>query len=611
MSTFATGYITRTDLAQAYRKAKADTCSEKSLNTAIVFANFENDLYANLEKLYKKLTKKVPTWTTSLEFIGGYVFIPKKLIFTGSDKAVANHFISSDPTIAWEEALRTGTPKAELRPMADFTVEMHVVSSLWVNKVGHKFDASLDESSYGARVRRYRAERNSARHGEFQIDAVGTFKPYFSAYRSWRQDGMTAARKALKDDESVVVVTMDLQSYYHGIDPNFILNPVFHQKARVHSGPNKLSADDIELTRQILVSAMETWSAPDSRSRCRRSPSGLPVGSAAARVMANCLLCDFDRQMKTKLSPIHYGRYVDDVLLVLRATKRLNSPQRIIAHLIDRVPLLHAADEGMKMEPGYAAKSQLRFNSAKLHTFHLTPVAGEDLLDTIQRRIQDVSSEWRLLPDPDELDSSPAAKVLAASRDPGDEADSFARADHLSIRRLGLSIMLRNCDALARDLPPDEWKKSRYRFYAFSEAYVLSPLRLFEQHPYFARLIGLAIACGDFGHAQNFVRTIARSLRQLEAETEAMDGGWSGIRSHLGQACSTRASLKAVGEDAPLTTGLTSVLKAIEPDFAHWLGGHRRPAIIRTLAAVRPRLESPSRTICLSTHDLTASRPGN
>jgi predicted amidohydrolase len=561
MSTFSNGYITRTDLAQAFRKAKADTSSEKSLNTAIAFAAFEDALYANLEILYKKLTKKVPVWPATPDFIGGFVFIPKKLTFDAPGSDPTTHFISSDPTVAWEVALRTGTPKAEFRPIADFTVEMHVVSSLWVNKVGHKFDASLDDSSYGARVRRYRAEPNSGTHGAFQIDAVGTFKPYFSAYRSWRQDGMTAARKALQNGDSVVVVTMDLQSYYHSIDPNFILNHTFHRKAGVHSGRNKLTADDIAFTQQI-VTAMETW-ARQIPGIASDGPVGLPVGPAAARVMANCLLCDFDRQMQTKLSPIHYGRYIDDVLLVLRATKRLTSPNRIITHLIDRVPLLLKADEGMKMEPGYAALSQLRFNTSKLHTFHLTPVAGEDLLDTIQRRIQDVSSEWRLLPDPDELDSSPAAKVLAASRDPGDEADSFARADHLSIRRLGLSIMLRNCDALARDLPPDEWKKSRYRFYAFSEAYVLSPLRLFEQHPYFAKLIGLAIACGDFGHAQSFVRAIVRSLRQLEAKTEAMDGGWPGIRRHLSRAL-YEGVVKAVSDDARSMDGVAAVLKAID-----------------------------------------------
>jgi hypothetical protein len=557
MGTLSEGYITRTDLAQAYRKAKADTLSEKSLNTAIAFDAFEENLYGNLEKLHQRLIKSEATWPTSAKFIGGYVFTPKKLTFPKENDL--GHFISSDPTIAWKDALRRGTPVAEFRPIADFSVAMHIISSLWVNKVGHRFDARLDASSYGARVRRYRSHAGTGNTGKLQIDAIGTFTPYFSAYRAWRKHGMDAARQSLQRGNSVVVVTMDFQSYFHSVDPNFILNDKFRKKIGVEPKQSRLSLDDLEFTRQV-VQAMETW-ARQVPGFLEDGPAGLPVGAAAARVMANCLLFEFDRQMQVKLAPVYYGRYVDDVLLVLKATKTLTSPASILAHLVDRVPLLHATDEGMQLKPSYAGKSSLRFNAKKLHTFHLTPVAGEDLLDTIEQRIQEVSSEWRLLPDPDELDTSPAAKVLSASKDPGDDADSFAKADHLSIRRLGLSIMLRNCDALERDLPPKEWEESRRRFYTFAEAYVLSPLRLFEQHPYFARLIGLAVACGDFDHALKFVRAISKSLRQLESKAEALPGAWAGVRQHLSTSL-FEGLVRALSDG--VTVGVAAVLSAID-----------------------------------------------
>src|SRR5690606_21318816 len=112
----------------------------------------------------------------------------------------------------------------EFRVVGDFPVDTHVISALWINMIGHKFDACLDESCYGARLRRIRNEEVIDKNAPkpFHITAIGSFPPYYQHYRKWRSDGLNAIRNELERDRKVVAVSLDLRSYYHLLDPTAI-----------------------------------------------------------------------------------------------------------------------------------------------------------------------------------------------------------------------------------------------------------------------------------------------------------------------------------------------------------------------------------------------------
>ena len=256
-------------------------------------------------------------------------------------------------------------------------------------------------------------------------------------------------------------------------------------------------------------------------------------------MIANVLLCQFDRVVEEGLSPIYYGRYVDDIFLVIRDTGGIHTAEDLIGHLVDRIPLLTLADDRseLRLHLPYGGKSNLIFRREKQRIFHLSGEAGKDLLDTIKAKIDEVSSEWRLLPDLDDLESSPAARVLTASKNNSDEADSLRKADNLSIRRLGFALMLRSCDALARDLPPAEWQKERHRFYRFAAQHVLTPMRLLDLHDYVQRLVSLAVACADWEQALKLVRQVGRVMTDLEQNVQIVPhhrakDQWIGYRKH-------------------------------------------------------------------------------
>lgn len=571
MARLTRDFITIDHLYEAYRKAKVDVFFERSQPMAIDFCEYERDLHANLVALQQRLTSVRPRWFKSVRFIGGYGFIPKRLEINTEDESggSAPHFNVSSPDDAWDLLVKAKSPlSAEFRPVSLFTVDMYVVCALWVNLVGHMYDACLDQSACGSRVRRLRSDPDgSTSIAPYHITAPGSFPPYYYPYQQWRDAGLRAIRNELSEGRKVVAITMDLKAFYHSLDPRFMLEPQFLKCLRFRSTNGRdLSSEERVFTLQI-VDAFVTW-ARELPHLEPTEPPGIPVGASAPRIIANVVLAELDRQMQRHLDPIYYSRYVDDIFLVLRDNGRLRNSQEVLKHLSRRVPRLELGKDALELalHLPYAKDSNLLFQAKKQRIFLLSGEVGADLLDTIQSKITEVSSEWRLLPDLDALESSPAARLLTANRHVNEDADTLRKADQLSLKRLSFSIMLSHHDTLAHDLPPKEWKSERYRFYRFAERHVLTPLRLLDLNDYVPRLLGLAVTCRDWGIARRLLRRIHKAVEALKANITlspeiGCDQQWSGYLRYL-----KTAVRQAVVQAYPLAVGTprtTSAIKAL------------------------------------------------
>jgi len=567
----------------AYRKAKVDVFHERSQPMAEAFCEYEKSLHANLSALATHLQAKNPKWPTDATFIGGFGFIPKGITLpTIPGKSSGEpHFSLSDPEEAWKYQLKRCAkekPTVEFRPVAHFSVDMYVICALWVNLIGHMYDACLDDCVHGSRLRRLRGDANLRRpSGQYHEQAPGSFQPYFYCYREWRARGLKAIRHELNKRRRVVALTMDLTAFYHNVDPQFLLDARFLTKARFQQTNGRdLSNNERRFTSQ-LVKAFTTW-ATMVPGFDAAGPTGVPVGPSAPRIIANVLLVEFDRLVLRHLAPIYYGRYVDDIFLVLRDTGNFTSADRIVSHLTRRItPLTLNADRNeLQLVFPYAAKSQLIFKTEKQRVFLLAGEIGKDLLDAIESKIDEVSSEWRLLPNLDDLERSPAARVLTAAKKSNEDADALRKADGLSLRRLGFSLLLRSINALVRDLPPTEWVSDRRRFYRFASRHVLTPLRLMDLHDYLPRLLGLAVACRDWTDARKIVARIGAAITSLRANVVVQpptksNEQWDGYLRHL-----KRSLLEAVVCSYPLDHKATMSISAdrlvedinsISPDF--------------------------------------------
>lgn len=522
--------LTLSDLIVAYRKAKADHYFENSFPTAVKFTHYEQDLLTNLKALLEDLQQS-KGFKKSKVLLGKYRVVPKKLntVPTNSN----GHTYFSDQDRNFQSLCKHNELVPEFRIVGDFPVDAHVISALWINMIGHKFDACLDETCYGARLRRVRNENLIDKNAPkpFHITAIGSFPPYYQHYRKWRADGLNAIRFELEKDRKVIAVSLDLRSYYHLLDPKVISSKTFQESLGLEN-EKSLSEYEKDFTNQVC-DLLQKWSQNAVKfsntlkeNNDITTNGGLVIGLTVSRVISNIVLHKWDKLIKENVTPIHYGRYVDDMFLVLRDPGTIDSTESLMKFLQNKLgnEYLNEAHDSSK-EAGiwqinlgskYQKNSRFELQEAKQKLFVLEGQAGCDLLDSIEKEISDLSSEQRLMPSPDQLEHSTAARVLSASGAVGEGADSLRRADGLTIRRLSWSLQLRHVETLAHDLPPLAWKAERNEFYQFAHDHILRPDQIFAHYVYLPRLLGFAISLGEWAQAESIVQRSFKCIDQLE-----------------------------------------------------------------------------------------------
>ena len=200
------------DLLIAYRKAKADCFFENTFPTAIKFAEYEQDLLTNLQLLLNSL-KSDSGFKENTALLGDYRLLPKKLSTKKKSSSADNgHVHFSKPERAVEDLFKNFNITPEFRIVGDFPVDSHVISALWINMIGHKFDAKLDECCYGARLKRISNDELFSTKDDkpFHVSSIGSFIPYFQPYQRWRNDGLQAIRDELEKDRDIIAVSLDL-----------------------------------------------------------------------------------------------------------------------------------------------------------------------------------------------------------------------------------------------------------------------------------------------------------------------------------------------------------------------------------------------------------------
>ncbi|MCY1350262.1 hypothetical protein D9M69_364900 [compost metagenome] len=520
------------DLVVAYRKAKADCYFENTFPSAIKFAEYERDLLGNLKGLLE-LIKGEQGFSGRSELLGDFRLLPKKLSAKPKEGAPQNgHVHFSNPDRAVEYLLEQNEIIPEFRVVGDFPVDSHILSALWINTIGHKFDAGLEQSCYGARLKRIRNDELFVDKSkkDFHISAVGSFAPYFQPYQKWRNDGLNAIRSELEKERHVIAVSLDLKSYYHYIDPIALTSPELHKELNLD-----LSGEELDFTSE-LASFLCAWARGAStfakgvtQGKAEVS-GGLVIGLTASRIISNVLLHRWDKLVRETIAPIHYGRYVDDMFLVLRDTGTIKNSQELMLFLQQRmgneviVHVNNADDTIWQIRQGQAIQgdSEIKLQADKQKLFLLQGRAGLDLLDSIEKEIYELSSEHRLMPLPDQLEDSTAARVLSAAGSVGENADTLRRADGLTIRRLSWSLQLRHVETLARDLPPHEWQEQREEFYQFGHNHILRPDNLFAHFTYLPRLLGFAIGMNEWPQAEQIA---LRAYQSLDHLAKAAPGG--------------------------------------------------------------------------------------
>ena len=515
------------DVVSAYKRAKIDAWYAHSLDIDEV-VRFESDFATNIKTLHDTLEKGLN---------GGRLVAPELGGWRLETKGIAPPRQNDDRRSSTTPGVMFSNPRSNPCQMEDIgrltfrmiatpSLLFHVISALWIIKVGHKFDSKLGSHAYGNRLRKI---DKKTRNG--QDNRAGSFVYYIKKFSQWRESALKYVMKSLKDlEEKIVVVTADAHSFYHCLKPDFLTNQNFLGALDVDMNPFEL-----QLTR-LLQNAINIW-AKDTPLK-----GGLPVSLPASAVIANVALCEFDKIICDDIQPLYYGRYVDDILLVFKwidnwvdkKKDNRNSLDKIWEWLakksdadsIKYVPSLKGDQVGkvndseLIFDPkGYGEsltveKATISFKGSKCKAFFLDPETGLPFVDALKKQIKNLSSEFRLLPENVGDEVRIRTKIRRLIPGKGDVPDNFRKIDTQEFRRSDFMALLKELESFEKVLPGELWNAQRKEFYNSFTSILMTWPHFVDFEKYIPRIVGLMVRNADFEDLQAFIRQVGLLVQE-------------------------------------------------------------------------------------------------
>ena len=524
-------YIEIDKLKVAYRKLKHYFYYDNmNLFCRKAIAEFEAspDFFERLEKLkysidYFCTNLKSDNHLQELLELIDYKVLPKKIkTLSNKDKTVSEGIFYTNTSFKNEITID------KITYFIEAPVEVYIISVLWIMKEGYLLEGKNVKHQYGNRLQMNRSRTSVA-------DGLNLFMPYFVNYQKWRDNAINTAKELLTKGTNVAIVGLDIKSYYDSVELDFS-----KMEKRIVAAKGDQEGVAAPFT-QLLELVHQSYF-----SKRKGNLNGLPIGLLSSSVISNWYLSGFDNQVNKELRPIYYGRYVDDILIVLSNPSHNNekgnkfSESFFNKYFIDNDILIRNQKGEFQL-----TDNNLCIQKEKISLMYFQANEPITLLNQFQEELRKNSSEFRFLP--------------------SDKNDSFDGAAH-SVNYSGSKLKFRSIT----DFTSDKFGASKYlanKIYAATQIdYVRDGAtikqlityfkneRILEFHTLWEKLFTYFILVGNHKAIYQFLNNLDRSLNELKSsedlEDELEDIKYS-LQDYLHTALSMAVALTGKALDSP------------------------------------------------------------
>ena len=233
----------------------------------------------------------------------------------------------------------------------DLPIIGQILGVLWILRCGYLLDDKLYKNCYGNRLNKTLLGNLKNKKSEYYNNDCGDFTPflfipYYKNYESWRDNGLESVNKLLDDKKNAIMISLDLKEYFYRslIDFKELNKDLFDTREYINEKfkySNENSKDnefnlriDKHLTR-FIEKVFNAYSARFDRKFTTKTLNNrkintkkypmIPVGFLPSLIISNWNLQGFDQAILENVRPNYYGRYVDDILIVLGSHEKSES----------------------------------------------------------------------------------------------------------------------------------------------------------------------------------------------------------------------------------------------------------------------------------------------
>jgi hypothetical protein len=190
-------------------------------------------------------------------------------------------------------------------------IEIHILAVLWTITDGVLKDSKLVEECVGNRLLLTRDKSKV-------VSGSALYKPYFSQYQKWRDNAVNSAQQLLNNNKNTLFLNLDIKDYYYSarIPENYFR--ITYEENEICDNLNFLMEKLHRIfTAKVLALKIPYDFTKEIKEKNEIKKFIIPIGLQSSLVIANEYLSEFDKIILDKYKPTYYGRYVDDILIVL------------------------------------------------------------------------------------------------------------------------------------------------------------------------------------------------------------------------------------------------------------------------------------------------------
>ena len=510
-------------IREAYSRFKAYTYYDNfNLALRAQLALYENDEMLNLKlellanELYEYLNGGLLSdRIQKMIRDSGYIVLPKSFKDASSSHSKNEILISNQHN---EEIV---VEKSTI--LFDGHIELQLIATFWIMEDGVKLNKKIGYDSYGYHLP---MDLEGSRLGAEKL----LFTKYFGKYQEWRDRGIRAAKNQIDDGNDVLLISLDIKNFFHSTHINF------------KELKKDLNCENINSLTAIIESiCIQHTEKLNSKDRGKKMPF-LPIGLVSSGVIANWLLSDFDKALKDKMAPVYYGRYVDDIFIVVSNVKppketnsgNLDSPNYTVQTInwfaerffSDGNPLkVHKTADEVWLEFSDNKYKGLKIQAEKFRLFYFSPDWPHAMLNKFQKALEENSSAFWFLPDEEDLKDSLDDEAYDMQYE--DTINKFRSISDVKASKYGASVFLAKRIKLAilhSGSPDEKITKEVFRF--FKGVSIVALYNMWE------KVFSYLVVTNDLKALKKLHKQIEKALGGLKAKENEVELK-STLKNHL------------------------------------------------------------------------------
>lgn len=199
-------------------------------------------------------------------------------------------------------------------------IELHLLETLWTVLLGKLvFEKDLiPPESYGNCIDNYVLYNSQEDYlSSINFSKNKLFKIYFPQYCKWKNDAIEKVETLNRLKQSQVMFSLDIKGFYYSVFWEItILENIFGEDTRYQQ--LSFLTDIIQRIFERYTDVIGEYRVVDQKTE--KHEYVLPIGLFSSMLLSNIYMTEFDKLMKSNSNVLHYGRYVDDIIIVINVS---------------------------------------------------------------------------------------------------------------------------------------------------------------------------------------------------------------------------------------------------------------------------------------------------